>query len=46
MNMKKRLETELIILGKRLSTLEPEIVAYERAEHRMKRIDFLIESRK
>jgi hypothetical protein len=45
-NVKKRLEQECIIFMERLNQIEPEIRGYEEAEQRMKRIEFLIDSRK
>ena len=44
--MKNRLIEEWKVISHKLTLLNPEIEAYQRAEERMKRIKFLVSSRK
>jgi len=45
-NIKNRIQAEILTFQEKLNLLEPEIRAYDEAEDKIKRITFLIDSRK
>ncbi|CAI2366567.1 unnamed protein product [Moneuplotes crassus] len=45
LNIKERLKEELRVFSQKVNAIEPEILAYEREENTLKRINFLVSSR-